>query len=427
MSTQVPCCQRRGRDRWHYVRATSGGLTLSRKVGRRSSTAPLGYSVRHLTAHAAATWPTLSATDRALWDQAARVLTTRSRFGPGPAMSGRQAYMAAWLHQAGLTAPSAPAAPSMTLAVSPVTGVYEIDEGKLTLTALSRALLSLEYCLFRVHGALPAYRSYRDRSIHGYNTVLATQGLNALPAYAFINSDPNHYAYRGTLGYSAATWTIEMWARDDGLESPDQTVAFNHSSPFLSFLMNFHGVLRVNWVAGGYDQGPRCSLGVWHYLALTMDNATSTMKVYVDGAQAGPSRSVAAAGLPLSFQIGGYSTLSIGVGGRFGECRISTVARSAAEIAAIWNAGAPLRFTVDANTSSYWPCRTVSGGTTPDLGPANKPMTVNLLGFAPGPFCRDLYRPADSPYATPRNVPVVLQPLHPSWMIAHPVKETVVW
>jgi hypothetical protein len=393
-----------------------GGSRVSAKAGPRSSTAARALAVRVLAANAAANWRALANVDRALWESAAAELH----------LTGAQAYMRAWLHQAGDPAPVAPSVPSI-LAVLPVHGVYETDELKLTLTALSRDLLPLEYCLFRAHVALPSDRALNSRTIHGYTRVNADQGLATLPAYVFKSDASTNNTYSASILYNPTTWTIEGWLRRDGQFSLTQSVGWVMSSPWIAYYAYLSGHSLLNIGGIDFNLGAPLPLHTWCYVALSANTATSTWTIYVNGAPIGAPHAYTPQRLWGALDLGGYAPNVNSLRGRFGEFRISTVARSAAEIAAIWNNGAPRRFTVDASTLDYWPMRTIVTGASPDLGPNNKPLTVVGDTLAPGPFCRDLYLPADTPYTTPRTVQIDVQALRPTWMLTPPVKDLATW
>jgi hypothetical protein len=369
-----------------------------------------------LMSHANACWRALSPTDLLAWAAAGAMVH----------LSAREAYIAAWINQSGDPAAAAPALPVYSN-LNPLSGVYSTVGVDLYLTALSRPLNPLEYCLFRVHTAAPSSRRALPRSIHQVMRV-STNGLDLPSTAALANATPFSAWTTNTGPGTSDTWTFEGWFRTPTTPTALATLFMDDSSNnALQIAYPSRHILLLTADAGTTDTGLVWPTdGLWHYLFLTATSGVG-YDLWMDATHA-PSLPVA---IPTEWSSFFYIANDYGNGSPFiGDVqfvRLSTIVRSPTERAAAYNAGHGTPLAVDADTFALWPLASNAGGSSPDLGPNNLPLSVPNSTITQRLWLPAVYLAADTNILSPRSIKIVSRPMLAAWLITSHATEIVPW
>jgi len=210
------------------------------------------------------------------------------------------------------------------------------------------------------------------------------------------------YVNCGTL--NQAVYTFEMWVKPTNEIS--KTLAYE--VPLcLDIGYGWSGVIFGAWTSGladeivatgaGGDQ-PRTgwcgegtiSAGNWHYIVFVWNSAESHYDIYIDNDQKTVTSGTSPGHVPLitaqEVWIGARD--NEGAAGEFtgliDEVRLSSVARTAAEISAIWNGGNGVQFEVDANTVALWHMNEGADSTIYDETDNDNDGTITGASWADG-------------------------------------------
>lgn len=397
-------------------RAGGGGATLSAKRPGGQHRSLIRNQTQGLLAQANAAWRTLTAADREAWT-AAGAITRQTAI---------QAHAAAWLHQSGDPAAAAPAAPVLS-PVQPLQAVTATYDADLYLTAWSRAIAANEYALVRVGTAAESWRRALPRSMHQVLRI-NNDGLDAMPWNALRRTlQAQQLSYTGSLT-SSLNWSIEFWAKADTTQPPETEALFQTSTPLLLLYFQRFSLTQFYSVATGFHSyGAVPSRNAWHFFAITQHHAGNQICIYVDGALRTNTIPTSGVGWTANIYWTALPASTNWFHGAVNEARLSSTVRTPAEILANYNAGHGRLMADDASTVALWDLRANPGNVSPDRTGHGYNLAATTTATVPGMLTRQLYAAAATPYATPRSVPLTIQPLHPTWMLTHPTRAIATW
>lgn len=160
----------------------------------------------------------------------------------------------------------------------------------------------------------------------------------------FFESITSDYASGdGSNTFPSNELTLELWVRPTG-GSGSGGVAQVFTAGFINCAMSTRTAANNVWFAIGSGTswetvygdvaGVDLDDGNWHYLAMTYDG--NTLVGYIDGQLAASEPASTILASPSDYKIGGRPQNTF-LDGWMDEVRLSDVARSAADIAGVWN------------------------------------------------------------------------------------------
>jgi hypothetical protein len=130
--------------------------------------------------------------------------------------------------------------------------------------------------------------------------------------------------------------SLEMWIRPEAPFGTATPFATDNISLFLQLNPGGTVLFQIgdgkNWAKTVVTTTNSLADGAWHYVAMTYDG--STLKAYVDGVEQASVMGDASVATPVDYYVGGRPGNVFGVA-EIDEVRVSDIARSASEIAAV--------------------------------------------------------------------------------------------
>lgn len=359
------------------LRDGRNGLIISRRASRRGSTSPNVIAYRSLLARATAAWTALGASVKAQWET----------MSPGY-LTGRSAYIHAWLIQNGATTITAPTPPTSQTPPGPAEPQFTVYDGQLYVIGFNRDIGADEQFLSRIHAPRSAWQRTNNRAILRTIAAGPTSGLGETPAYGLQLDNPGGYCHTSITGTSAGNWTVELWFKPDVLPTgAERQYLFFIPTYLYCYLYDGPTLALFRSGAGAFLNAPDTTRQ-WNYLAIVGNLPAARPTVYLNNEVLQTPPTLIAPDINAALYIATDATDANQLDSPIAEVRISDTRRSAAEIEATWNGGAGAAYTIDAHTLNYWPLRTVTGGISPDLGSTPHNATVAGYTLRPGPFAQ---------------------------------------
>ena len=390
---------------------TRGGQTVvrARSTPCRKSTAPLS-TARRLMAQASTAWSGLTDDARTAWENLAVTLVPPGRRGSGRPFSGFGLFCAALAHQAGRLSAIIPAVPAAYESLAPCSPTVIATPAGLNITALSRNLATGESLLVRALREVPPHVARPPYRLANAVECFAGEGLSTTPQMALAVASGNNLPGRVGLFTWGTTLTYEGWFYLSSSAPAGERFVFNGSSPY-KFLGYNAGSWRV------FDNGTQTALGTytltkdrWHYIASVHNGGAGTYSLYIDGALIFGPIARGSGALVNWFYIGKLEDGSGAWLGAVDEFRISTKARTGAEIAAAWNSGRGRPFTLDADTLALYHLDSAAGTTLADASSHHLDMTAPTPTFTAGAFDPLLFPTSKRALALPVKVLSIATP-----------------
>ncbi len=152
---------------------------------------------------------------------------------------------------------------------------------------------------------------------------------------SFTAAETDYVSGPGVTAFSGNEITVEFWIKTSATNTSHPVTT---SNIFFFAQLNGNGRLQfgvgngINW-SGSLLASTAINDDLWHYVALVYDGPNGNMYLYIDGALDNSLGSVTTILTnPSTFYVGGRPSNTF-VDGRMDEVRVSSIARSATEIA----------------------------------------------------------------------------------------------
>lgn len=382
----------------------SGATRIIRRTGaRRQTPTPATENVHNLFRLATASWTALSAADKLAWSAWAQSSPHSTRLATSRPLSGRQLYLATWLHQSGAITPTAPSLPSLPAAAAPLIPTAQRIDSTLWLTALNRTLAADELPLIHVYRPETTSHLRSRGKLLRIVPIPSTSYLYQLVDLSLAISANNQYASTSGDITTSIDKTLEFFWQPTVPQPFSLGRLFTWSAGQSGIAISTNGYWDL-WADPSYYTLYSHSLTpAWYYAAVTWTNSTVLCTLYLNGAYAGQHTFPIPAGFTTDFFIGLPSPTNLNTG-LVDNVRLSNITRSPSFIAAAWNSGNPPPFTADANTVALWNFDGTSLPIIPDLSGHGHSLNIVNASLGPGYQAIPLAYTADAPqFASPRT------------------------
>ena len=331
-----------------------GGVTGSAWSARCWRMSAEQQDVRQLMGLAAMAWHGLDAAQRAVWSAIGANVPRRLRSGLVMPLSGYQAHARAWLAQVGLGTAVAPV--NLLLQPGLITPALELEvlEGAVTCVAVDREIGEKGTLCLRVGEVTRPTLARLSRNLLRYVQVSPTGRLDL-------------YDARGEWRDAAANWielpfatalsgaaTLAVWCKLGTMQpGSTQRAVYRCVAPPILVWRTATG-WRAVWGANDQSVVATPSESAWHLIVHTLSAPGGRYRLWVDGSMVIDAAAVAWTLTTGRFDLGSWGAYGDGMYGRFAWFQVSNVARDAAWVANVWDAGAGRPMPMDGNVTDQW-------------------------------------------------------------------------
>lgn len=394
----------------------SSGVRVSRRPGRRSTSATFPLSYRSLISQAVTTWSSLSRSAQKSWYQSY-----------SPSRSPRQAFIASCASQFGDVSYTIPPPPPVFPGPAPIVPIFDLSTPDILLPALSRNFSSDEYLLIRVRSAIPAYAPSRRPRVFQYHRI-DDDGLDNRPYLAVVLPSLGAKGFTTSLSAPPSTWSIGIWFYPTEIQPGTQSIWYSPSYTWQLIFSPYNKNLKIRSGSGVYytiNQSP--SLFHWHYVELTHSSPSNDVSLFLDGVLVwGPFTLIGSppgGTLYVGNNVAGTQTLR----GRFADLSIYPFTRTLVQSQSTWNSGVGHVVSLTDGPLHAWHFRDVISHSSDALTPSTPPFVFSDDSSDFGFPVRLIYPSSATPLISPRLVHVFSRVHRPDYHLSPSFEDVITW